>query len=71
MLVKGYAPHEPNGVWGPDWAAALKRYQRDQKLEATGKLNSLSLITLGVKGDPPAPAAIPSTSSSSTVREPK
>ena len=80
LLAKGYAPHQPNGVWDPDWASSLKRFQQDQKLEPTGKLNSLSLITLGLgpKREPPAgataPPAPPATepsSSSSTVREPK
>lgn len=28
--------------------AALKRYQTDQKLQATGKLDALSLIRLGL-----------------------
>jgi hypothetical protein len=28
--------------------AALKRFQEEQKLEATGKLDSLSLIRLGL-----------------------
>jgi peptidoglycan hydrolase-like protein with peptidoglycan-binding domain len=81
MVAKGYGPQAPNGVWSPEWASALKRYQQDQKLEPTGKLNSLSLITLGLGGakrEPPAgvtaPPARPAdqpSSSSSTVREPK
>jgi len=87
MVAKGYGPQAANGVWGPEWSSALKRYQQDQKLEPTGKLNSMSLITLGLgpKRESPAgvtappaqpPAAAPAppaqpSSSSSTVREPK
>ena len=61
MVAKGYGPREPNGVWGPEWSSALKRYQQDQKLDATGKLNSMSLITLGLgpKREPPAGVTAP------------
>jgi hypothetical protein len=61
MVTKGYGPQAPNGVWGPEWASSLKRYQQDQKLEPTGKLNSLSLITLGLgpKRDQPAGVTAP------------
>ncbi len=58
MAAKGYAPQAPNGVWSPDWAAALKHYQQDQKLEATGKLNSMSLITLGLGPKRESPAGV-------------
>jgi peptidoglycan hydrolase-like protein with peptidoglycan-binding domain len=80
LVAKGYGPQAPTGVWGPEWASALKHYQQDQKLEPTGKLNSLSLITLGLGPKreppagvtaPPAPPADQPSSSSSTVREPK
>jgi hypothetical protein len=37
-----------NGVWDPQSADALRHFQRDQNLEPTGKLNSLSLIALGL-----------------------
>lgn len=77
LLAKGYGPQTPTGVWSPDWASALKRYQQDQKLEPTGKLNSLSLITLGLGPKreangvtaPPLPHAPQPSSSSSAVRE--
>jgi len=61
MVGKGYGAQAPNGVWGPEWSSALKRYQQDQKLEPTGKLNSMSLITLGLgpKREPPAGVTAP------------
>jgi hypothetical protein len=39
---------EPTGSWGPKSADALKRFQQEQKIDATGKINSLSLIALGL-----------------------
>jgi peptidoglycan hydrolase-like protein with peptidoglycan-binding domain len=72
--AKGYSTRTPDGVWTPEWAGALKRFQQDRKLEPTGKLNSLSLITLGLgpkRGAeaPPPPAAAPASSTpNSSVR---
>jgi peptidoglycan hydrolase-like protein with peptidoglycan-binding domain len=70
LAAKGYSQQTPDGVWSPDWAGALKRFQQDRKLEPTGKLNSLSLITLGLgpkrgAATPPPPA---NPSSNSNMR---
>jgi peptidoglycan hydrolase-like protein with peptidoglycan-binding domain len=48
LVSKGYLHSEPNGTWGPDSAEALKRFQADQNLTPDGKLNSLSLIAMGL-----------------------
>jgi hypothetical protein len=49
LAAKGYLKQEnANGVWGPDSVDALKRFQADQRIESNGKLNSLSLIALGL-----------------------
>jgi len=48
LASKGYFHGEPNGEWGPESADALKRFQADQNLMPDGKLNSLSLIALGL-----------------------
>jgi peptidoglycan hydrolase-like protein with peptidoglycan-binding domain len=48
LAAKGYYKGEPNGQWSADSADALKRFQGDQNLTADGKLNSLSLIALGL-----------------------
>jgi hypothetical protein len=49
LSSKGYLPAEQaNGQWSDESASALKRFQADQKLDATGKINSLSLIALGL-----------------------
>ena len=57
LASKGYLkPEEAGGAWGQSSADALKRFQADQNLESTGKINSLSLIALGLgpKHDGPA-----------------
>jgi hypothetical protein len=63
LQERGYFKGEPNGEWADDSADALKRFQADQKLSNDGKINSLTLIGLGLgpKHDggpiPPPPAA--------------
>jgi len=61
LVEKGYFRGEPDGKWGPSSAEALKRFQEDQNIEATGKINSLSLIGLGLgpKYDHPAGSTDP------------
>ncbi len=70
LAAKGYLHSEPNGQWGADSADALKRFQTDQSLMPDGKINSLSLIALGLgpkrltaksESAPPSQAAAPST----------
>jgi peptidoglycan hydrolase-like protein with peptidoglycan-binding domain len=76
LATKGYFHGEANGQWGPDSADALKRFQAEQNLMPDGKINSLSLIALGLgpkrltaKSDvaPPSQAA---PSSAPTVAPP-
>jgi hypothetical protein len=58
LASKGYLPPEQaNGQWNDGSLSALKRFQADQNLEATGKINSLSLIALGLgpKHETPKP----------------
>ena len=58
LVAKGYlSPQAAGGTWGESSADALKRFQADQNLESTGKINSLSLIALGLgpKRDPVPP----------------
>jgi hypothetical protein len=59
LAQRGYLKKDPSGVWDADSADAMRRFQQDQSLEATGKLNSLSLMALGLgakHGDAPAAA---------------
>ena len=48
LSSKGYFHGDPNGQWGSESMDALKRFQADQSLMPDGKLNSLSLIALGL-----------------------
>jgi hypothetical protein len=65
LVSKGYlAPEEVSGQWTPASAEALKNFQTSQNIAANGKINSLSLIALGLGpkrentavAKPPAPA---------------
>lgn len=48
LIQKGYLQGEASGSWGPESTQALQRFQQDQNLKADGKLDSLSLIALGL-----------------------
>jgi hypothetical protein len=49
LASKGYLSSEDaNGTWGPSSADALKKFQAEQTLESTGRIDSLSLIALGL-----------------------
>jgi len=48
LLQKGYLTGEPTGVWSQESIDAMRRFQADQKLASTGKIDSLSLIALGL-----------------------
>lgn len=48
LAAKGYLHGEASGTWDADSADALKRFQADQNLTPDGKINSLSLIALGL-----------------------
>jgi len=49
LVSKGYLqPEDAHGSWNQASIDALKKFQRGQNLESTGKINSLSLIALGL-----------------------
>jgi hypothetical protein len=49
LIAKGYlTPEAANGAWDQASVDALKRFQTAQNLDSTGKINSLSLIALGL-----------------------
>jgi peptidoglycan hydrolase-like protein with peptidoglycan-binding domain len=49
LVAKGYLEAgATNGVWDNSSVEALKKFQADQSLEPSGKLDSLSLIGLGL-----------------------
>jgi hypothetical protein len=55
LVAKGYLPPDQvTGQWNDASVDALKRFQTDQKIDSNGRINSLSLIALGLgpKHDP-------------------
>jgi Ni/Co efflux regulator RcnB len=59
LATRGYLkPEEATGTWNAASGDALKKFQSEQNLESKGKINSLSLIALGL-GPHREPAATP------------
>lgn len=49
LAAKGFLkPEDATGAWNQTSADALKKFQTEQNLESSGKINSLSLIALGL-----------------------
>ena len=49
LAAKGYLkPEDATGKWDDNSVEALKKFQAEQNLDVTGKINSLSLIALGL-----------------------
>jgi Putative peptidoglycan binding domain len=48
LISKGYLHGEPTGVWDQSSMDAMKKFQEDQKIDATGKITSKALISLGL-----------------------
>jgi hypothetical protein len=49
LVERGYlSTEDANGAWGPSSTEALKRFQAEQTLESNGRIDSLSLIALGL-----------------------
>ena len=48
LVERGFMSSEPTGVWGTDSAQALKNFQQNQKIQPTGKLDSMTIIALGL-----------------------
>jgi hypothetical protein len=49
LASKGFLqPQDATGTWNQTSADALKKFQKEQNLDSNGKINSLSLIALGL-----------------------
>jgi N-acetyl-anhydromuramyl-L-alanine amidase AmpD len=48
LAERGYLATESRGTWDDSSTSALRRFQQDQNLDANGKIDSLSLIALGL-----------------------
>ncbi len=67
----GYDVGEPDGMWGPQTQAALRKYQEEQGLSPSGQLDSQTVAKLGVDSvggaGTAAGASSPGMSGSSTT----
>ena len=62
LAARGYlSADDANGTWGPSSTEALKRFQAEQSLESSGKIDSLSLIALGLGPKHDSAALVPRT----------
>ena len=60
LVAKGFLnPEDAGGSWNQSSTDALKKFQAEQKLDPSGKINSLSLIALGLGPKHESPAAKP------------
>jgi hypothetical protein len=60
LVARGYlASEDASGSWGSSSSDAMKRFQADQTLESTGKIDSLSLIALGLGPRHDAAVSVP------------
>jgi uncharacterized low-complexity protein len=49
LASKGFLkPEDATGTWNQTSSDAMKKFQTEQNLDSTGKINSLSLIALGL-----------------------
>ena len=58
LASKGYLkPEDATGTWNQTSSDAMKKFQAEQNLDSNGKINSLSLIALGLgpRRDPAPP----------------
>lgn len=46
---RGYAVGEVDGLWGPRTSGALKDFQSNQGIEATGRMNTETFNALGIQ----------------------
>jgi Putative peptidoglycan binding domain len=73
LVSKGYLSGEPSGTWNQESADALRRFQQDQNINASGKIDSLSLIALGLgpkREAAPAPPGPPEPKAETPAQAP-
>lgn len=51
LAAEGYDPGTADGVWGPQTEAAVRNFQKDQDLNATGQLNEETIAILLVPAE--------------------
>jgi Putative peptidoglycan binding domain len=69
LVAKGYLKREDaTSGWNQNSMDALKKFQADQNIESSGKINSLSLIALGLGPKRDSAATKPATEPAQTDR---
>lgn len=63
LADRGYLTNEPTGTWDSSSQEAMRKFQHDQKLDPSGKINAASLIALGLGPKNEAKAAASSSTS--------
>jgi hypothetical protein len=61
---RGHLQKEPDGKWDAESIAALNKFKKEQSLSADGKIDSRSLIGLGLGPKRTAQAVVPQPSAS-------
>ncbi len=59
LQQQGYDVGNLDGVWGPNTQQALRQFQQEQGLQATGRLNQNTLAELNVDANPNQLAEMP------------
>jgi peptidoglycan hydrolase-like protein with peptidoglycan-binding domain len=70
LARRGYLKSDPDGTWNPESVEALRRFQQEQGLTPDGRLNSLSLIALGLGPQRDTASAVPPPGPPPTVPMP-
>lgn len=69
-MARGYLSAEDvTGTWGSSSSDALKKFQAEQTLDSTGKIDSLSLIALGLGPKHDSAIALPRIADTSVQSE--
>ena|SRR5208282_723636 len=79
LARNGYYQGEPNGKWDSNTIGSMQKFQSDHGLDATGKLDALSLQKLGLGSDiagvsaprPITPASSPSSETNPASAKPQ
>ena len=70
LISRGFLEGPATGTWGTDSIAALKKFQASQSLEASGKLDALTLIALGLGPKREANGVVPKPSPFGEAKSP-
>ena len=70
LISRGFLEGPATGTWGADSVSALKKFQASQSLEASGKLDALTLIALGLGPKREANGVVPKPSPFGEAKSP-